>query len=127
MLYSYTYYAWSARFAPCNTFAAMEDPLARLRAIPKAGQPNHDVSAVRGNCTDEVKQICLNALSYYSGGGTNVFAADQAKYMKLVEVNVRRQQGTLEKTPDSQALEAEMITELEVREGEDDIVPSLFL
>ena len=103
----------------------MADPLARLRAIPKAGPPNDDLSAVRGNCTDEVKQISLNALSYYSGGGTNVFAADQAKHMKLTDVNVRRRQSSPENTSLPQALEAEMIVELEVHEGEGDIVPNL--
>lgn len=66
----------------------MSDPLFRVRALPRAGPPNADVSKVRGNGSEELKQLLANALEYYAAGGTTVFGSEQAKELVLVEVNL---------------------------------------
>lgn len=94
----------------------MMDPLARLRALPKAGPPNEDVSAIRGNCTDESKQLNVNTLAFYAAAGTNVFGSEQAKHIKMLEANVRQRTCGTEHWADPQALEAEVIFDVPVHE-----------
>ncbi|GJE87509.1 HotDog domain-containing protein [Phanerochaete sordida] len=93
------------------------DPLARLRTLPKAGHPNEDVSTVRGNCTDDVNQLNVNALAYYAGAGTNVFGNEQARHIQLVEANVRRRRGGPPGAwAEAHALEAETIYDVPVHD-----------
>ncbi|KIP10372.1 hypothetical protein PHLGIDRAFT_11320 [Phlebiopsis gigantea 11061_1 CR5-6] len=96
----------------------MTDSTARLRSLPKAGPPNDDVSKIRGNCTDEVKQLNVNILAYYAGvGASSVFGSEQAKQLRLVEANLSypRTGGPITDNPSS--LQAEAIYEIEVQEG----------
>ena len=97
------------------------DPLARLRALPKAGPPNADVSAILGNCTDDVNQLNVNALAFYAGAGTSVFGSESARHIALVEANVRRRRGgPAGAWEDPHTLEAETIYDVPVHEGEID-------
>lgn len=92
--------------------------IARLRSLPKAGPPNDDVSKVRGNCTDEVKQLNMNILAHYAGvGASGVFGSKQAEELRLVEANLRhpRSGGAISDNPSNQ--QAEAIYEIEVQEG----------
>lgn len=99
----------------------MADPLARLRSLPKAGSPNDDVSKVRGNCTDEVKQLNVNILAHYAGvGASGVFGSEQAKQLKLVEANLRHPRLAAPTSNDPNVLQAEAIYEIEVAEGAED-------
>ncbi|KAI0092115.1 hypothetical protein BDY19DRAFT_579559 [Irpex rosettiformis] len=63
----------------------------RNRLYPKAPEPNGDVSAVKGNCSDEQKQLNLNTLAFFAGiGEPSVFGYHVAANLKLVEMNVNR-------------------------------------
>lgn len=98
----------------------MPDPLSHIRALPTAGPPNADVSKVRGNGSEELKQLLANALEYYAAGGTTVFGSEQAKELVLVEVNLSKQRAGLRTSSldGTQGVdEAEMIFEIEVNEG----------
>ena len=95
------------------------DPLARLRKFPKAPSPNHDASVIRGNLTLEQKQLNANILAYHVQAGTSVFQNDVLKDLKLVEVNLRKKRDGLGgDARDSDALEGEMVCEIEVKESE---------
>lgn len=98
------------------------DPLARLRSLPKAGPPNDDVSQVRGNCSDEHKQLNMNAWAFYAPSGTAVFGSEQARQLKLVEANIRKRRVGPPNSSDPDGYEAETIYEIEVKEGADDLV-----
>ena len=95
------------------------DPLARVRSFPKAPSPNHDASAIRGNLTLEQKQLNANILAYHVQAGTSVFQSEVLKDLKLVEVNLRKKrEGLGGDAKDTDALEGEMVCEIEVKESE---------
>ena len=96
------------------------DPLTRIRSFPKAGPPNDDVSKVRGNFSDAEKQLNMNALAFYAGGGTSVYGSAQAKHLKLVEANLRQRKFGPPGSSDPYGYEAETIFEIEVEKGAED-------
>lgn len=95
----------------------MNDPLAGFRSFPKAGPPNADISKIRGNCSDDLKQLMANGIAYYAAEGTKVFASEQAKYLKLVEINFRRPKVSLLCSNEVGEVEAEIVHEIKVDEG----------
>lgn len=101
------------------------NPFDRNRLYPKAPPPN-DVSAVRGNCSDEQKQRNLDTFAYFVGhGGTSVFGYDVVKSLRLVEMNIKRKNmlglsaGANEEKVE--AVEGHTICEIEIREGSENI------
>lgn len=99
----------------------MSDPLARLRAFPRAGAPNDDVSAIRGNCSMANKQLAVNVLMRVGAGESTVWGHEMIKRTKLVEMNVRpRPYTSVPSGPaGAQSLEAEVKFEVAVQQGED--------
>ena len=96
----------------------------RNRLYPRAPKPNEDISVVRGNCSDEHKQLCLNTLAFFAGhGDSSVFGYDAAKYLKLVEMNLNRRpvSGLSTNTDggDAEVLEGQTICEIEVQKGDE--------
>ncbi|KAI0784895.1 hypothetical protein C8Q75DRAFT_723594 [Abortiporus biennis] len=88
----------------------MSDPLARLRAFPKAPPPNDNPSAIRGNVSLESKQLCANILAYHVAHypGSTVFANEALRELKAVEVNVMK---TAEGESKKETLKCEAIFE----------------
>ena len=103
------------------------DSLTRIRSFAKAGPPNEDVSKVRGNCSDEQKQLNMNALAFYAGGGTSVYGSAQAKNLKLVEANLRSRQVGPSDASDPYGYVAETVFEIEVEKGAADRVTAAIL
>ncbi len=96
-----------------NTFA-------RNRLYPKAPEPNEDVTVVRGNCSDEHKQLNLNTLAYFSGNGDcSVFGHEAAKHLKLVEMNLNKRTISISATGGEkvEALEGHTVCEIEIKKG----------
>ena len=96
----------------------MAKPASSVSLLPKALPPNDDVSQVRGDCTDEVKQLNMNILAHYAGvGATGVFGSEQAKQLRLVEANLKHPKMAAPNVNDPDSVQAEAIYEIEVKEG----------
>lgn len=98
------------------------DPKPRFphnRTYPTAPAPNDDISSIKGNCTPEQKQCHANILAYYVGADdSKVFARNEVRDMKLVEINVNeRKVGSEVDERDSKALEGQIVCEIVVKEG----------
>ncbi|KAJ7614324.1 HotDog domain-containing protein [Roridomyces roridus] len=83
-----------------------------FRSLPPA--PHIDAKKIRGNVSDEAKQLSANTFAYFttgSGLSTNVpFASEIGGRLRVVEANVRHD----DRTGDA---EAEIIVEIEVTES----------
>ncbi|KAJ6526667.1 hypothetical protein B0H19DRAFT_1196747 [Mycena capillaripes] len=81
--------------APWDTFQ---------RSLPKA--PTQDVKQIRGNISDDEKQINANVFSYFCTGSQisrfQPFSTDIAERIKMVELNVRDNAST--GTPESECV-----------------------
>lgn len=86
----------------------MEDPLSRIRSFPR--NPLHDVSSVRGNVSDEQKQLNLNTLHYFTHGG---FGNEGVRGLRLVEANVH----PVRIGGDGGRVQGETVCEIEVSEA----------
>lgn len=74
--------------------------------------PTLDISHVRGNVTDEAKQLASQVFYYFVSTRERSYGADIGQRLKLVEVNVREQGDG----PDAPS--GETIFEIEVEKGE---------
>ena len=90
--------------------ATMVDSLALKfpRSLPRA--MNIDISQVKGNVTDEEKQLAVNVLSYFISTQAKSYGADIGKRLKVVEINVWNRDGP--------AAYGETIFEIEVQKGQ---------
>ena len=84
--------------------------LALTRSLVHA--PNLDISHVRGNVTDEAKQLAAQVFYYFVSTRERSYGADIGQRLKLVEVNVREQGDG----PDAPS--GETTFEIEVEKGE---------
>lgn len=74
--------------ARLTSYLSLVSDLSRACSLPRASAPDADVSKVRGNVSEELKQLMSNALEHYAAGGTIVFGSEQAKKLVFVEVNL---------------------------------------
>ncbi|GJE88934.1 HotDog domain-containing protein [Phanerochaete sordida] len=84
-----------------------------LLGLPKAPAPNDDISRIKGSCSDEVKQACVNALAHYGVGGPGVYGNEFTRHLTLVCADVRPRMFAPEGT-EKRGLEAEVTFEIEV-------------
>ncbi|KAI0690850.1 hypothetical protein BC835DRAFT_158477 [Cytidiella melzeri] len=98
---------------------SQRNPFHRNRPYPKAPAPNDDVSAVRGNCSVEHKQLNLNTLAFFGGNGeTSVFGFDAAKHLKLVEMNLNKRALSSDSNGGKiEVFEGHTVCEIEVKKG----------
>jgi acyl-coenzyme A thioesterase 13 len=66
----------------------MDDSLTSsfLCSLPQA--PNVDISQIRGNITDEQKQLGVNIFFYFVGTTERSYGADIGQRLKIMEMNV---------------------------------------
>src|ERR1700722_2681654 len=83
------------------------DPLAFFRSLPRS--LHDDPSQIHGNLTLEQKQLCANVLSYFVVEG-NVYGSDVGGRVRLVELNVWKNEG--------RGMQAQTVCEVEVEQGE---------
>ncbi|KAH9916761.1 uncharacterized protein BXZ73DRAFT_105739 [Epithele typhae] len=71
--------------------AATVDPLARLRAFPRAPAPNDDPTSVKTNFPQDDVVLNQNILAYHIGHhpDSKVFGHAQAGHLKLIELHAR--------------------------------------
>lgn len=92
-------------------FATMVDsPVLNFpRSLARA--PNIDISQIKGNVTDEQKQLEVNVLFYFTSSRQKSYGADIGRRLKIVEMNV------WDKGKDGPAAYGETIFEIEIQEG----------
>ena len=78
------------------------------RSLPCA--PNIDISQIKGNVTDEEKQLEVNVLFYFISTQKKSYGADIGQRLKIVEINVWNKDGA--------AAYGETIFEIEVQKGQ---------
>lgn len=77
------------------------------RSLPQA--PNVDISQIKGNVTDEQKQLEVNVLFYFVSTPEKSYGADIGQRLKVVEINVWNKDGP--------AMYGETIFEIVVEKG----------
>ena len=83
------------------------DPLSFLRSMPYA---EVDISKIKGNISDEEKQLAINVFAYFISTPEKSYGADIGRRLKMVEMNVWKKEGS--------AAKAQTICEIEVVKGE---------
>ncbi|KAF8227611.1 hypothetical protein L208DRAFT_1405097 [Tricholoma matsutake] len=78
------------------------------RSLARA--PNIDISQIKGNVTDEQKQLEVNVLFYFTSSRQKSYGADIGRRLKIVEMNV------WDKGKDGPAAYGETIFEIEIQE-----------
>jgi acyl-coenzyme A thioesterase 13 len=77
------------------------------RSLPRA--PNFDISHIKGNVTDEQKQLEVNVLFYFISTREKSYGADIGQRLKVMEMNVWNKDGA--------AAYGEIIFEIKVQKG----------
>lgn len=97
----------------------MADPLAIIRALPRAPAPNDDPTTIRGNVSLEHKELCQRILYFHVANypGSTVFSNQLMNDLKIVEVNSRRMK-VGEDDASGGILQGETIFEIEVTKGQ---------
>jgi acyl-coenzyme A thioesterase 13 len=86
----------------------VDSPVLRFpRSLQRA--PNIDISRIKGNVTDEQKQLEVNVLFYFISTREKSYGADIGQRLKIVEMNVWNKDG--------RAAYGETIFEIEVEKG----------
>jgi hypothetical protein len=76
--------------------------------MPRA--PGVDVSQIKGNISDEDKQLAVNVFAYFVSTTDKSYGADVGRRIKMVEMNVWKKPGS--------AAKAQTTCEIEVGKGE---------
>jgi hypothetical protein len=86
----------------------VDSPALRFpRSLPRA--PNIDISQIKGNVTDEQKQLEVNVLFYFISTQEKSYGANIGQRLKIVEMNVWNKDGP--------AAYGETIFEIEIQKG----------
>jgi len=78
-----------------------------LRSLAQA--PNVDISQIKGNITDDQKQLLVNTFFYFVHPKEKIYGADIGQRLKILEMNVWAKGGS--------APYGEVIFEIEVQKG----------